>query len=120
MLLRRTLCAPILFETTYSFLESIHCFEGIQILSRKYPFSADLIERLLRLTNDHNHSSTNFTLMTLANQFLLYGNDWLEHDIARIIKASPAVSLSHLRRQLAIDADNQFAINYLLYIFFRH
>ena len=28
-LLRRTLCAPILFETTFSFLEAIESLEGI-------------------------------------------------------------------------------------------
>lgn len=57
--------------------------------------------------------------MTLANQFLLYGTDWLEHDIARMLP-STAVCLSHLRSQLAVDGGNQFAINYLLYIFFKH
>ena len=55
VLLRRTLCAPILFETTYAFLESIHCFEGIQILSRKYPFSADLVSRLLAFYQTHKN-----------------------------------------------------------------
>lgn len=39
VLLRRTLCAPILFETTFSFLESISSFEGMQVLSRKYLFT---------------------------------------------------------------------------------
>jgi hypothetical protein len=49
VLLRRTLCAPIMFDTTFTFMESIGSFEGLQILSRKYPFSKDLIVRLNKL-----------------------------------------------------------------------
>jgi len=55
-----------LFETTFTFLESIQSFEGIQILSRKYPFSEDLVERLVSLQPDCD-SDFNFIMMTLAN-----------------------------------------------------
>ena len=72
VLLRRTLASPILFETTFAFLISISSFEGIQILSRKYPFSTDLVERILALPIT-NITDSNFVLMTFANQFLLYG-----------------------------------------------
>lgn len=40
-MLRKTLRSPILFDTTMTFLIDTECFEGMQVLSRKYPFSEE-------------------------------------------------------------------------------
>ena len=116
-LLRRTLCAPILFEMTFQFLEAIESLEGIQILSRKYPLSEDLIMRVLKLKSVEK--ATNFTFMTFANQYLLFNIDWLATIPSQLCNFSN-LCLQHLNFQISIDNGNIFAINNLLYIFFKH
>lgn len=52
---------------------------------------------------------------------MLYGIDWIDHQSqTNQTNQKAEISLSHLKRQLAIDGHNQFAINYLLFIFFKH
>ena len=46
-MLRKTLRSPILFDTTMRFLIDIECFEGMQVLSRKYPFTDQYIEIII-------------------------------------------------------------------------
>ena len=38
-MLRKTIRSPIIFATVMDFLLEAHSFEGIQVLSRKFPFS---------------------------------------------------------------------------------
>ena len=45
-MLRKTLRSPILFDTTMEFLIDTECFEGMQVLSRKYPFSEAYIHKI--------------------------------------------------------------------------
>ena len=39
-MLRKTLRSPIIFDTVMDFMIEAHSFEGIQVLSRKFPFNA--------------------------------------------------------------------------------
>ena len=46
-MLRKTLRSPILFDTTMEFLIDTECFEGIQVLSRKYPFTEPYLGKII-------------------------------------------------------------------------
>ena len=46
-MLRKALRSPILFDTTMEFLIDIECFEGMQVLSRKFPFSEAYMKRII-------------------------------------------------------------------------
>ena len=46
-MLRKALRSPILFDTTMAFLMDTECFEGMQVLSRKYPFSEAYLQGIV-------------------------------------------------------------------------
>lgn len=96
-------------------MESIQCLEGLQVLSRKYPFSQGHVAILEKLMQQSRRvEDATFFIMTFANQFLLFHTDLLPAG------AVGKLSLSHLKRQLEIDGQSKFALNYLLFIFFKH
>ena len=45
-MLRKALRSPILFDTTMGFLIDTECFEGMQVLARKYPFSDKYVDAI--------------------------------------------------------------------------
>ena len=55
-MLRKTLCSPILLDHVLDFLLDIGSFEGIQVLSRKFPIPHPYFERLLsQLGSESEH-----------------------------------------------------------------
>jgi hypothetical protein len=79
-ILRMTLKAPILFDPVLHFMQELQSFEGIQILSRKFPIPQNVLKWLsdiLRNGKQERESDETHFIMTVANQFLLFDNDFL-------------------------------------------
>lgn len=74
-MLRKTLRSPIIFDTVINFMFEAHSFEGIQVLSRKFPFSEAQLALMKQLYGRFCREESGETIaraqtqlfMTLAN-----------------------------------------------------
>lgn len=70
-LLRVTIKAPLLVDSTLNFLLEIECLEGVEILSRKYLIDHAYIEKFKKL-KPYDNKTISYYLQINANQTLKF------------------------------------------------
>ena len=105
-MLRKTLRSPIIFETVMDFMIEAQSFEGIQVLSRKFPFSEAHFVKIRNLYTlmcqeeslEIIQRAKTQIYMTLSNQTYLFGTDY-SNGFTMGNEVPPLPTLNHLVHQ---------------------